>query len=78
MMAIDLHCLDRQVTRSLLLPMTIGIRQIPSLFRMAKYHRWKYQPAAEPAEQLSLKQQSELAPSSVRQSCMALRDEVLQ
>src|SRR5260221_4121300 len=32
-MAIDLHCVDRQVTRSVPLPM-IGVRQIPSLFRM--------------------------------------------
>ena len=31
-MAIDLHSVDRQVTRSRALPM-IGIRQIPSLFR---------------------------------------------
>jgi hypothetical protein len=32
-MAIDLHYVDRQVTRSRALPM-IGIRQIPSLLRM--------------------------------------------
>ena len=61
-MAIDLHYVDRQVTRSPRLPM-IGIRQIPSLFRMTPNTDGSIGlPAWDLAEQFSFRRASKPVP----------------
>jgi len=68
-MAIDLHSVDRQVTRSRALPM-IGIRQIPSLFRTTAITDGSIGlPAWGFAEQLSQKRAFEPPPHSVSDQC---------
>ena len=68
-MAIDLHYVHRQVTRSRALPM-IGIRQIPSLFRTTAITDGSIGlPAWGLAEQLSQKRAFEPPPHSVSDQC---------
>jgi hypothetical protein len=71
-MAIDLHYVDRQVTRSRALPM-IGIRQIPALFRMTAITGGTIGlPALGLAAQLSFKPRAEPAPHSADQCACGL------
>jgi hypothetical protein len=70
-MAIDLHYGDRHVTRSrpLTMPM-IGVRQIPSLFRMSAIAGESIGlPAWSLAEQISLKRRAEPEPHSASDQC---------
>ena len=68
-MAIDLHYVDRHVTRSRPLPM-IGIRQIPSLFRTTTLTGGSIAlPALGLAEQLSLQPGVELESHTASEHC---------